>query len=395
MSEQIDLIEEILKITEEAESPRSWVMWAAISSISAAIGRNVFLNMGGVYTVYPNLYIMLVGDSGLRKSFPVSIVKTLLESTNTRILGGRNTIQSMITSLSKAYTTQEGEVIKEGKACIVSEEFGLVLQEDPHAQIILTDWFDTGREWWNSDTKVSGSERIFRPYITLFGASNQTHLRIAIQKSSITGGLVGRTLFIEETKRFKHNALTKPAPPIDYSRAINALKEITQVKGQMNFSPDAEKEFITFYEDLGQKMESGEDQTGTANRVHVQVLKVAMIVALSKRHGLELHRDDIDYGIKACLEFSGSKMWSGSGISEDSAKLTIFLDTLRKSPLGEMSHSEMLRRQLGNFNSQDLSRMAESLIQTGIIETGKVGDQLSYRVSTLGREFLKGIGGNR
>ena len=390
--EKVDLIEEILSITSEAESPRSWILWAAISSISASIGRNVFLNMGGVYTIFPNLYIMLVGDSGLRKSFPVSIVKTLVESTkNTRILGGRNTIQAMITTLSKAYTTPEGSIIKEGKACIVSEEFGLVLVDDPHAQIILTDWYDTGREWWTNETKISGSERIYRPYITLFGASNQTHLRIAIQKSSITGGLVGRTLFIEETKRHRHNPLTKPADPIDYSRAINALLDITQVKGQMMFAPSAESLFIEFYEDLGKKMEEGSDTTGTANRLHVQVLKVSMILSLSKRHNLILERDDIEGGIKACLEFSGSKLWAGSGVSEDSLKITLLMQSLRKAPNGELEVTSILQKHYGDFSSNDLGRMAQTMIDSGLVESSKKNGRAAYKISELGREFLLAV----
>jgi predicted transcriptional regulator len=117
-----------------------------------------------------------------------------------------------------------------------------------------------------------------------------------------------------------------------------------------------------------------------------------MILALSKRHGLTLQKDDIDGGIKACLEFSGSKMWSGSGINEDSAKLTLLVDILRKSKTGELTYSECLRKLFGSVSTQDLARLAETMIHTGIIESGKINNELSYKITELGREFLQGIG---
>lgn len=388
----VNIIREILSITEDAESPRSWIMWSAMTAISAVIGRQVWLNMGGVYTIYPNLYVMLVGDSGLRKSLPTDIIHTLVEGVgNTRLITGRNTIQAMISSLSQAYTTEKGEIIKEGRAAIISEEFGVLLIEDKHSDLVLTTWYDTGKDHWYNITKNSGREVIYKPYITIFGASNQTNLRLALSKASITGGLIGRFIFVEEFKRHKHNPLTKPAPPIDYSRAIDALKEISKLEGQFSFSPDGEEVFIKFYEDLGKSMDNGGDPTGTLNRIHVKVLKVAMIIAMSEGHGLILHKDDIEKAIQACITYSGTKIWSGVGISEDSTKIAMLMETLRKSPEGELGYAELLRRHFQDFSAQDLNRMIETLTTSGLVEVGRKGEKGVMRITKIGWEFLDSL----
>lgn len=390
-----NVIREIIKITDDAESPQSWRMWAAMAAISAVVGRKVYKNMGGVYTVYPNLYIMIVGDSGLRKSLPVDIVDRLVRGVgNARVISGRNSVQSIISDLSRVETRPDGkDPIKEAHAAIISEEFGSLLIKDDQSDIILTTLFDqAGRKEWINTTKKDGREKLIYPYITIFGASNQTHLRLALDRASITGGLIGRFIFVEAFKRHKHNPLTDDAPLINYDPAIKALEEISKYEGEFVWSKEGKEVFDSFYQDIGKKIDTGQDTTGTINRLHVKVLKVAMIIALSEGHGLILQKEDIEHAIKACVEHSGTKIWSGVGIGEDSHKIAMLMQTLRQVETGELTNRQILQRHYGDFNALDLNRMIETLVVAGLVATGKKGTEAAVRITPEGWAFIEGLG---
>lgn len=71
-----------LKMVEDTESPRLFHVWAAVSSLAAALGRRNWFDFGPM-KIYPNHYIVLVGTPGTRKSTCLKIAKNeLKKSTN-------------------------------------------------------------------------------------------------------------------------------------------------------------------------------------------------------------------------------------------------------------------------------------------------------------------------
>jgi len=73
-----------MEMVEDTESPRLFHLWAAISGISACLGRRCWLPFGPM-TIYPNQFISLVGTPGTRKSTAMNIMKrNLRKSTGVR-----------------------------------------------------------------------------------------------------------------------------------------------------------------------------------------------------------------------------------------------------------------------------------------------------------------------
>src|SRR5512139_3076362 len=115
-------IEDYLKTYESAESPTSFFYWSAIASISAVLRKNVYINKR-IYKLYPNLYIMFVAKSGLRKGYPVKQCQKLVDETEVvKVISGRNSIQSIIQELSRQWTTPTGKVMKDAQALVVNDE---------------------------------------------------------------------------------------------------------------------------------------------------------------------------------------------------------------------------------------------------------------------------------
>lgn len=60
-------LNDYMEMVEESESPRLFHIWSAVSAISAALGRRCWLPWG-FGSIYPNMFVVLVGAPATRKS---------------------------------------------------------------------------------------------------------------------------------------------------------------------------------------------------------------------------------------------------------------------------------------------------------------------------------------
>src|SRR5580765_1803347 len=95
----LNWLQEITDQHDELESPASFWYWGAISAISAVVKDQVWLDRQ-IYNLYPNIYVMLHAESGLKKGPPISMARQLVKSVNnTRIISGRSSIQGILKQL--------------------------------------------------------------------------------------------------------------------------------------------------------------------------------------------------------------------------------------------------------------------------------------------------------
>jgi hypothetical protein len=71
-------LSELTKQHSEFESPLSFWWWGGVASISAVLKDNVWMDRY-IYNLYPNVYIMLHADSGLKKGPPIAMAKKLVK----------------------------------------------------------------------------------------------------------------------------------------------------------------------------------------------------------------------------------------------------------------------------------------------------------------------------
>ena len=99
-------ITDLIKENQSVETPISWLYWSLMWCISSA-AANVYTlrTLKGNLLYYPNLYIILMGESGLGKGYPVNLAKRLLQEANiTRVIAGRSSIQAI--ALGEEATTR-------------------------------------------------------------------------------------------------------------------------------------------------------------------------------------------------------------------------------------------------------------------------------------------------
>src|SRR4249920_2360303 len=127
-------IEALLIYTNASESPKKYYYWSGLSAIASVVKSNVYLDKF-YYKLFPNIYVLLVGRSGLRKGPPVHLAKTLVSTIdNTRIFAGRMSIQGIIADLSRAITKSNGgPPITAADGALFASEFASFIIQDSSA----------------------------------------------------------------------------------------------------------------------------------------------------------------------------------------------------------------------------------------------------------------------
>lgn len=387
-------IKDVLDATDEAETPRQFIFWAALAAIAGVARKNVWLNKY-IYKLYPNIYVLLIADSGMGKAFPISLAKQLVRATRvTRVIAGRNSVQAVIADLGKAYTTPGGGLITEAYGFLAASEFASFLVKDDDALTILTDLYDTHDhepEWRN--TLKMGIEILSNPCLTMFSASNPTHFKDKISAVDLDGGFIGRTMIIIANEKFKLNPLIdEPPVKIDFSSLVPYLKEVAKLEGPFVWTDEAKDVYREWYMEFRGKKH--EDKTGTSNRLHDHILKVAMLLSLSRRLDLTLQPEDLQDAINACFGFMinvTKTILPGKSQLSDSTRLVMYELINREDH--KITRQKLLQKFWGDFDSVELDKVAETLQQAGLIIGRKSGQGIEYHLSEVAiRKYLEAKG---
>jgi len=381
-----------------------------MAAISAVVKDNVWINRQ-IYNLYPNIYVMFHAESGLKKGPPISMAKQLVRGVNnTRIISGRSSIQGILKEMGTAQTQPGGKVIAKSTAFICSSELTSSIVEDKVATDILTDLYD--RQYnigeWRSLLKME-QFNLKDPTITMLTATNEAHSNDFFGKKDLHGGYFARTFVISETKRNRANSLLVPLTnPPKYAESIEYLKTIGKLSGP--FKPLAQKEeteeynrphieretgetayfthaglrYQQWYDGFIDQMETQEmkDETGTLNRFGDSVLKVAMLLSLSRSPELYIDFDSMELAISYCEKLIGNvrEMTHGrKGLSEAKHIKNLIIKEFLARPTHQISRALLLKNMWSHYKeASELDEIMLSFDQSGVIKMESIGNQIIY-----------------
>lgn len=298
----------LLKQTEESEAPERYFWWSGIAAISAVVRKNVWFNRH-YYKLYPNVYVLLISTkSGARKGIPISICKNILEGVEaTRIISGCNSIQGLIQELGQQKTMPNGAVIGDAHGILLTDELDSFLTDDPKSLTYLTALYNTHEheKGWEKTLKNSPKLTLKAPCLTLLAASNEMLFDSVVKRKDIEGGFIGRSIIVRESKpRLINSLVDPPKNPLNYTALELRLIQISKIRGQFEFTPEAREVYRGWYEDIYGA--DHDDRTGTFNRIGDQVLKVGMLISLSRKDDLILDVPELEESIDKCTECAGA-----------------------------------------------------------------------------------------
>ena len=421
-------IDDFVHQHREFESPLSFWRWAALCSISAVVKDNVWISHGGFMNTYPNIYVMLHADSGLKKSAPVNVSKKLVQIvSNTRVISGRSSIQGIMKAMSSSKSEPGKPILKTACAYICSSELSASIVEDPQAMTILTDLYDRNYNSADYGSLLKQEEfNLSKPTVTMFSATNESHANEFFSQKEIGGGFFARTFIVFESEENRINSLTSAhTTEIDYTKLADYLKELSKLSGPFqplskkepdeNYHiaiPDPQTKLVSYYTEatatydrwyynFRAEAKGFRDSTGTLNRMGTSVLKVAMLLSLGYKPELVLQKDAVEEAIEICTKLVGNvrKITLGRGTQNDVSggqrKILLLRELLERenhSITRAMLHKKYwLQGSVAEWDDAVVSAKEAGLIDLVQSPAGLIYEMPEDKVKEL-KEFLAGKG---
>lgn len=401
-------LDELVAQHSELESPVSFWRWGGIAAISAILKDSVWLDRQ-IYKLYPNIYVMLHAESGLKKGPPVSMAKTLVTAVNnTKIITGRASIQGILKDMGTGHTEPGGKVVSKSTVFICSSELASSIVGDPVATTILTDLYD--RQYnvgeWRSLLKAD-TFSLKNPTVTMLTATNEAMGEGFFEKKDIQGGYFARTFIIYESKRNKVNSLAYPMDVTpDYKKSAEYLKELAKLSGPFQALASRERNEIfhhpfkkdkreiyfsdtgliydNWYTDFMSMIDTQEikDETGTLNRFGDSVLKVAMLLSLAKSPDLIIDPDSMNEAIALCEQLVGNirrTTMGKKGISQSSQLKTMIINELVSRDNHMVTRTVLMKKMWMHYSeAHEFDEIMLALNESGMIKSETVGAQIVY-----------------
>lgn len=382
MSRQIkDWIVSYIKYMEDTEHPTAYHIWNAIGCIAGTLQRRVYMPWGG-QTIYPNMYIVLVGGSGLGKGESMKPVIEMFKETGLAVAPDAVTTASLIVNMrdkQDQYVDENNNFVTHSSMMIFAKELVVLLgQRDVQKIAYLTDWYDGGD--WENSTKTQGEHDLYNVCLTLLGASAPDWFSSMLPLEAMGGGFTSRIIFIVETEKAK----TQPIPIYTNKHVVlrqmltERLHDIRNVVGAFTFTKDAKKLYSEFYIkqelDIQKDIWPVQDSTfaGYTNRRKVHLCKMSMIFAVSRGSKGIVTAQDFDKSLLVLrnAETKMPRLFGGVGRSVHGPIINAVMDYLLK--YRKSTRSKILRIFYKDLDVGNIDIVEGTLIKMGLLELTKI-----------------------
>lgn len=391
-----NFIEEYLKLTENCESPTSYLKWGARMAIAGVLRDNVFLqNPDGWSKMYPNMYVLLIGESSnIRKSNPFLITERLLRAVNnTKLVTGSGSMQGILTLLGDGSDLSKPG----GSGFMMAKELDAFFVKDQSTLGHLTNLYDYHAHY---DKYLAAGES-FTPIknvcLSLFGGTNREMMEALIDKTAKEGGFIGRCIVIEEhSRRKKVSGYEEDYIQIlekDWEESVRFLKKLSTIKGEIILSKDAAKLYDSWYKSLPEDFEGIKTKTGYEGRVHNHVRKLAIVDAASEpgfNRIIEAKYIENAIDELGTLLHEYKKLTLTDAGSQSGAHVTFIVQELFKQKAKEYSltRKDLLHKGFGRYNVTEFDEAMKYLENSDFVKHQSTNGVASQSVYKLTSNFL-------
>lgn len=241
--------------TSGTECPTIFHRWSAITCLGAYLGRNIHFRQGH-FNIHPNLFVMLVGDAGTKKSTSIKMAARLMK------LAGYNNFAAKKTRQEKFLLDMAEDSEEETADNILDKNlWGDDIENAPIAEtLIAADEFNNfigqgnvdfmsilGELWdWEGvyDYKLKNSKSVYlnNPTVSLLGGNTPTGMNTCFPPEIIGQGFFSRLILVHADPTDKKYTWM-PTPDEDLqARLIAELHNIRNVmQGELRLDSEAKE----------------------------------------------------------------------------------------------------------------------------------------------------------
>jgi hypothetical protein len=301
------LLQNLLTYMSSTEVPLSYTIAGGLSVIGAILRRQRWIDQMD-WRVYPNQSILFIGPSGVGKDTAINkmqkFIGGLTPLTRVPVIGG-TTLEGLHTRLA--------ELPKPAAAYIPAPEITAFFGKSDYQANMLTGITNLLSNGEAVDITTKGSfllhhtpTVIYQPTLTLHGGSTVEWLHKGMPEGTLEGGFMGRFLIVIEEIGSKFIPLVKrdmTQEKITFLRGElqkweGGLEYLVRACGkgaELILLPEAEDLYANWYYNRFKIFSRA--VMPYANRSRDMVLRLAMLMALSRRHLRWVDGEDMQFAI--------------------------------------------------------------------------------------------------
>lgn len=283
-------LQHYLHMVEDTESPRLMHIWSALTGVSACLARRCWFTFGANLQIFPNQYVFLVGQAGVRKSTAINLTVSMLRALPSikfapeDIAGQhRNLIDAMIPSEALS-TPQDFANLVIDQTSLAQPVF---MQASELATILgygqmdlitfLTKLWD-GEDYTYANGKVR--KKLINPLGTLIGGTTPVLLSNILPTQSLGQGFLSRIILVYARHKYKTVQRPQPLDVAQRTKFQTQFYHITQLSGQFKEEAAAATALDKLY---GMKLPIYDPRfVGYRERRHIHLIKLAMQLAAAE-----------------------------------------------------------------------------------------------------------------
>lgn len=402
----MNFIQNFVKYAEGCETPELYDLWSALATLSSVVSRRVWINQG-YYTIYPNLYIVLVGAPGGRKTTAMNMCKDMLRELGTipfaaTCMTKEALCRYMSTQCLRNFPIPGTDKTKEYTpiTLCLTELSHFLGANSAHMIDFLTTIYD--QEVYDAKTKNKGDDIIPGPYLTVLACTTPSNITRYLREDVISGGFSRRALFafeLDDGDPIAFPSITTEAATA-WKECVSWAQKLEAVAGSFAWTGEATSWYKNWYEELFRSLRTHDNlmTRGYYKSKHIQLLKVGMLVALSESMELKLSKTHLEVSLALLdkLEVNLPKVFESMGRNElapVAARIVEMLEMVGE-PIPE-------QRVLGEFfrdaDTRELYGIIAHLANTGkvmrIEQKDAQGKPLAILLSTpsIAREWVANV----
>lgn len=394
-----DWLESYLDYTENSESPISYHTWCGLSVIAGALQRKVYLRWGLGRVIYPNVYAVLVGASGrTRKGVAIGIAKDFLKNipSVTVVPESSSGRQAMILAMKRALTNfqdpSDNKIKFHSSVTAFSEELSVFLGQGDIAYLSnLTDWYDS-KDDWEYETVGRGKDTLQGLCLNLMGGTAPDWIQSMIPQEALGGGFTSRIIFIvEEVKR---KIIPKYVVTPEEERLKDLLQRdierISQLAGEITFTPEAEQLYIDWYIEQDTALSAGKPVipdtrfAGYCERRATHIQKLMILCSASRGDDLKINGDDFRRALHLLTEVEKNmpKTFGGLGKSKMSDQSDAVINFIKK--VGITTRKVLMQKFYRDIDPMTLANVEALMQQMGVVKIKLLPEQSDKQYTWIG-----------
>jgi len=264
--QQEDFLAKYLAYTSGGEVPTFFNRWTALAGVGAFLGRNFYFQHGH-FKIMPNMYTMLVGNPGTRKSTGIKIMKKILrEAGYDTIAANKTSKEKFMMDLAEGFDASDAEVAdnflegnlwgdtlentEPAECFIMADEFNNFMGHGNLEFIsLLTELWDFDGPFENR-IKTGKNVRINNPTINILGGNTPVGFASAFPTEIMGQGFFSRLLLVYSEPNGKRIAFPREPSTAATAEIISTLQRIgTTVVGMATLRPEAEELLDKIYKE--------------------------------------------------------------------------------------------------------------------------------------------------